>query len=94
MAETDERRRSAEAERDAARSVADLQQHNLLGRVIAEACQVGAGLHVKASVFNALARDKGCSHGLKVAMEKRGYKQKTILVAGNAFRAYVGLASR
>ena len=69
-------------------------ENDLLGQVIQEHCDEGVGLHIQASAFNTLARDKGCSHGLKVAMEKRGFKQKTVHVDGKAFRAYVGLAPK
>ena len=66
-------------------------ENDSLGQVIEEHCNVQPGVHVQASEFNALARGKGCARGLKGAMQKRGYKQKTVHVDGKALLAYIGL---
>ena len=69
-------------------------ENDLLGQVIEEHCEVGAGLQAEASAFNCLARAKGCGHGVKAAMEKRGFSLRKVSMGGKSTKAYTGVSLR
>ena len=66
-------------------------ENDLLGQVIEETCTPGEGLSVPSTSFNAMAKGRGVGHGIKPAMAKRGFPQKTVRIDGKPVQAYVGL---
>ena len=79
-----------QAVRDAERGY--YAENDLLGQVIAEECEVRAGLMIPAATFNDLARSKGVGRGIGQAMKRRGFELQGRKIDNVNVKAYVGLA--